>query len=183
MSQRSPEEILKELEEQALEDDARELAAMSNAELDHELAAAGIDPKKATEPLQTLRGGGLPRRRETAQTAPSGLKPPRRFPAGTAALAAAAAAAILVVVFASQRNREQTVAHGREGAPTQSSSHPTPREQAAKLREEAYSACDQGRWTLCLQKLDSAKALDPEGNSDPKTTRARTAAQDAMRQP
>src|SRR5260370_40946699 len=77
MSQRSPEEILKELEEQALEDDARELAAMSNAELDHELAAAGIDPQKATPPPQALRGGGLPRRRETAQAAPSGAHPPR----------------------------------------------------------------------------------------------------------
>src|SRR5260370_31290863 len=90
MSQRSPEEILKELEEQALEDDARELAAMSNAELDHELAAAGIEPKKATEPPQTLPGRGLPPRREAPQTAPSRLQPPPPFPARTPAPAPAA---------------------------------------------------------------------------------------------
>jgi hypothetical protein len=178
MSQRSPEEILKELEEQALEDDAREVAAMSNAELNAELARAGIDPKKATEPLQALRGRDLRGGSKTAQTAPSVPKRPRRFSAWPAALAAAAG---LVAVFSLQRSREQTVAHGRDSAPTQPSSQPTPREQAAKLREEAYAACDQGRWAVCLQQLDTAKALDPESDSDPRVQRARNAAQGAMR--
>ncbi len=44
---RNPEDILKVLEEQALEDDIREVAASSDAELDEELRAAGVDPKEA----------------------------------------------------------------------------------------------------------------------------------------
>jgi hypothetical protein len=44
MSQRNPEEILNILEDQALEDEIRAIAAMSDAELDGALRAAGADP-------------------------------------------------------------------------------------------------------------------------------------------
>jgi hypothetical protein len=48
------------------------------------------------------------------------------------------------------------------------------------LREEAYAACDRGEWAICLQKLDSAKGLDPKSDSDPRVARARNAARSGL---
>jgi hypothetical protein len=44
---------------------------------------------------------------------------------------------------------------------------PTPKEQAAALRTEASADCAAQDWGRCLDKLDLALALDPEGDHVP----------------
>jgi hypothetical protein len=59
-------------------------------------------------------------------------------------------------------------------------SHPYhPAELAAAFREQAFKACGQRMWTLCQQKLDEAKAIEPEGESHPRVQRAREAIKSA----
>ncbi|HEV3194091.1 MAG TPA: hypothetical protein VGY54_26480 [Polyangiaceae bacterium] len=64
---------------------------MSDNELNAELAAAGLDPKEAAEPLRALRGA------RDANSRGAVSKDRRRLAAASAALAAAAAVARLCV--------------------------------------------------------------------------------------
>jgi len=60
-------------------------------------------------------------------------------------------------------------------------SHPYPAaERAAAFREQAFKACGQQMWTLCEQKLDEAKKIEPEGESDPRVQQARGAIASAL---
>ncbi len=60
-------------------------------------------------------------------------------------------------------------------------SHPyDPAERAAAFREQAFKACGQQMWTLCEQKLDEAKTIEPEGESDPRVQQAREAIRSAL---
>jgi len=56
-------------------------------------------------------------------------------------------------------------------------SHPPPRtegeERATDLRKEAFAACDEGQASVCKDKLDQAKALDPEGEQSSQVVEAR----------
>jgi DNA-directed RNA polymerase specialized sigma24 family protein len=45
---------------------------------------------------------------------------------------------------------------------------PTPEERAAALRANAEHACGAAQWEECLDKLDQARDLDPDGEQDPK---------------
>jgi hypothetical protein len=59
-------------------------------------------------------------------------------------------------------------------------SHPyDPAEHAAAFREQAFRACGQQMWTLCEQKLDEAKNIEPEGESNPRVQQAREAIKSA----
>ena len=57
--------------------------------------------------------------------------------------------------------------------------HPRPEPTAAALRDEALQACDAEEWDDCLEKLDEAKALDPEGDQAPEFEAARVRANEA----
>jgi hypothetical protein len=48
-------------------------------------------------------------------------------------------------------------------------------QRAAALRDEAFAACDMHLWADCLRKLDAAKKLDPDGDSDSRVSAARDA--------
>jgi hypothetical protein len=41
-------------------------------------------------------------------------------------------------------------------------------QRAARLRDDAYTACEKGQWHTCLERLDEAKALDPAGDTNPR---------------
>jgi hypothetical protein len=54
--------------------------------------------------------------------------------------------------------------------------------RAAALRDEAFAACDMHLWADCLRKLDAAKKLDSEGDTDSRVSAARDAATAGLKQ-
>jgi hypothetical protein len=60
---------------------------------------------------------------------------------------------------------------------------PSPLERARLLRADALRACDDGAWRACLDGLDEARGLDPEGDRAPAIGDARARAQDALATP
>jgi hypothetical protein len=152
--QRTPEEILKVLEEQALEDEVREVASMSDPQLDDELRKGGITSKAVKDAARSVRGLG-----NEAPTKPaSGRMRARSRWAAWTAIAAVAAAALAVFVWP----RDEGVGAGYPGEA-----------KASLLRTEAYAACDRGAWVLCEAKLDEAKRLDPAGEAAAEVLAAR----------
>jgi aminoglycoside phosphotransferase (APT) family kinase protein len=51
--------------------------------------------------------------------------------------------------------------------------------RAATLRREARDAYDTKAWAACLEKLNEAQALDPEGDNDPDVQALRRRAEGA----
>ncbi len=58
---------------------------------------------------------------------------------------------------------------------------PSPLLRARALRDDALHACDRGEWRACLDGLDEARGLDPEGNRAPAIGAARAAAAEGLR--
>ena len=52
---------------------------------------------------------------------------------------------------------------------------PSARARAAKLRDEGIAACAAAQWATCEERLDGARALDEEGEKDPRVIAARKA--------
>jgi hypothetical protein len=59
--------------------------------------------------------------------------------------------------------------------PDPGSAAATPRERAARLRDEAVAACGARDFAACEAKLDDAMRLDPAGESEPRVVAARAA--------
>ena len=57
---------------------------------------------------------------------------------------------------------------------------PAPAKDAPALRHDALDACDAGEWRECLDDLDEARALDPDGDDAPVIRQARERAQRAL---
>jgi hypothetical protein len=167
----TPEQIVKELEAQARDDEAVEkLASMSDADLEKELAGAGFDVAEEKEAAQAFRQkleqSAAARRAElAAKTAPT---PPRKAPmrrrpwAGVAAGAAAAAGAIGI--------------YAASVGPVVTGGEP----DVATLRRDGLAACAAHDWLPCLDKLDRARKVDPEGDLAADVQQARRAADEAL---
>ena len=56
----------------------------------------------------------------------------------------------------------------------------TPEERAIALRAIAAHACDAGQWESCLRRLDRARALDPDGDRDPRVQELRARADNGL---
>jgi cytochrome c-type biogenesis protein CcmH/NrfG len=159
----------------------REVAKMSDSELDAELRQAGIAPDEVAAHVQPPRrdAGGGAREEHPASAA----RPAKRAPVVWAAVLAAAASMSGLFAWKGQ----EVVAWWKNELPR----HELPREQAPpeltlaqqadKLREEGRAACDRAEWTLCRDKLDKAKELDPSGDNAPWIRIARESAVDALR--
>ncbi|HEY2517835.1 MAG TPA: sigma-70 family RNA polymerase sigma factor [Polyangiaceae bacterium] len=93
-----------------------------------------------------------------------------------ALLAALGIAAVLVWLA----QREKTPVAKDEVRPVPSEVTPSPKERARVLRDEALAACGREEWGACLEGLDRAKGIDPEGEKDPVVQRARAAAESAV---
>jgi DNA-directed RNA polymerase specialized sigma24 family protein len=70
---------------------------------------------------------------------------------------------------------------GPDAPPTIAPEPPTPLDRARTLRADALKACDRGEWRPCLDGLDQARGLDPDGEQAPAVGAARTRAEDALR--
>ena len=100
----------------------------------------------------------------------------------TAELAAVAMLALLAVAAWWLLRREApTTDKGPDVSPTITPEPPSPLDRARSLRAEALDACDRGAWRPCLDGLDKAKGLDPQGDRVPAVGAARQQAEDALR--
>jgi hypothetical protein len=195
MSKRTPEEILKAIEESEVDDEVDRILAMSPEERRRSLEAAGVDISKLHgqadalhDRIQQTSGGQehtLARGEERKRADGGGEKathggggngaqvvklpgPRRRLPrARWLALPAAAALAWGAVAL--------TTGVAIVGQPS-----PENPEAATTLREKARAECAESKWKACLDDLNAAKKLDPHGE-DEAIQRERVAAENALR--
>jgi RNA polymerase sigma factor (sigma-70 family) len=101
-----------------------------------------------------------------------------------AELAAAAMIAALVLAgwWLLRRRAEPPVTHDLpEPLPTIAPEPIAPVDRARSLRADALRACERRAWRACLDGLDQARALDPQGDADPAVSAARAGAEEALR--
>ena len=51
---------------------------------------------------------------------------------------------------------------------------------AERIRQRALEACDRGEWQECRDGLTAARALDPQGDADPRVQTAWTRVRQAL---
>jgi hypothetical protein len=164
------------------------IAALDDEALDQELRTAGIDPREAADVGKDVLHAASPDAHvpAAATSHPRGVDhlgragtsrrtSPRQTP-WVAWLAAAAVVVLILTVFAKRREIQAWfgpahIERDREEAPRE----PSPQELAAKMRENAYTACGSWLWALCERTLNEAKTLDPAGDGDPRVQEARRA--------
>jgi hypothetical protein len=191
-SQRTPEEILAALDDEAEDVEMDRVLAMSASERRREIEAAGAGVDKLHERAdavheeirRTVLADALKER--MAEARDRALRPPPsrlRF----AALLAAAALAIAPVAFLVARyfgpSAPAPYASDHPGplpAPAPSPSAPEPGPTPSELRAAALDDCANYLWRACLDKLDTARALDPAGDTTPEVKEARRQAHKAI---
>jgi DNA-directed RNA polymerase specialized sigma24 family protein len=96
--------------------------------------------------------------------------------------AVAVLAAFALAAWWLLRKQAPPVAHDEPAPmPTITPELPSPVDRARVLRADALRACDRGEWRTCLDGLDRAKALDPDGDQRPEVGAARTRAEERLR--
>ena len=189
MPELNPEEILKVLEDQALEDEIRDVAAMSDAELHEELRAAGVDPKSAHAAAQdvarrALRAGGEQPPAEQGWVRAPPPTPRWALMPSWAALVAASISAAAVgggTIYALGRLHhpdEPPIIIALDGSAENGG-----KALAQRIREQAIESCHSAQWQECVDSLTAARALDPAGDADPRVQAAWRSAQDALARP
>ena len=206
MARRSPEEMLTVLEQQAREDEAfeapmRELAAMSDAQLDDHLRGLGLDPAQLEKEALALFVDASPADASTSALPSAVQAVPqhggkaftgetrRRRPLGVAAWLAAGAAAATAggaLLYSLTRPApEQPAPPAPSPSPSEApSAAPEPMPVAmtpADERKAAATSLDVGRPDECLRLLDRAKEADPAGDTAPDVQALRDRAQRAMK--
>jgi len=154
-------DLLARIEEQEEKDDAERILAMSDEELDAELAAGGYDP-------QAVRAKG---RALGAQIESAARRARLRRGAAVGAVATAVIA-IATAWYLSRRSAPPSIVPEPILSPSPSPT-PTPSPGPKELRLEAMTACDRKEWQRCVQLLERAQALDPAGDLAPDVKAAR----------
>lgn len=154
--------------------DEEELArvdALSSEELARELEADGIRPEDIPSVEVFLKKANAVEPAVDIAAARS-----RRRTTWVVTLLAAAFGVAVVVVGIRSAPQIEAWWQGPAKAPDRAppvhpapppSAPPTTLVQAAALRDEARQACDEALWGVCEQRLDDARALDPDGERSP----------------
>jgi hypothetical protein len=187
----TPEELFELLEEQAADDEAERILALSNEELDAELRVEGFDPAAVRRKGREIgeralaAGGAREGRTEGVGWVPAQPPPSTASSAGLrwAWLAPAAVVAVFVgavplVVARWNKLHEPPVGMGAAPIATGSSA-----ESPQRVRERGLAACDRQRWQECLDGLGAARDRDPAGDKDARVQAAWRAALEATRRP
>jgi hypothetical protein len=186
MSKRKPQDLWKQLVDEASEEEIDRAASVSVEQAEAELAAAGFDVAaeraKAAAFLDALEHGaeeprepevagaeatapGPPAVAAVAQVAPpAGRRRPRR---AVVLLAAAATVTVGAGVLYAAMHRAPEPALPPPLPPSTPLPAPSPGPDlvaAARLRHQAAAACDAKQWTECLDALDRARAIDAAGD-------------------
>jgi hypothetical protein len=185
------EELFELLEEQAADDEAERILALSNEELDAELRAEGFDPaavrrKGAEIGERAMRAGGATQGLTEGPGWVSAQPPPSTASSAglrwawlaSAALVAVFVGAVPVVVARLAKPHE--LAMRMDASPSATSSAA---QSPQEVRERGLAACDQHRWQECLDGLGAARGLDPAGDKDARVQAAWRAALEAIRLP
>lgn len=186
MAKRSPGELWRQLTDEAGDDPVDRAASVSVAQAEGELGEAGFDVAaeraKADALLAEIEA-------ETSTSGPAVLAEPKN-PAASAPVIPIARGRTARTVAPSSRRRRRTwwVAGAAAAAavvaalsiPTAitvmtplPTKPPSPAQDAAALRREALAACDAQRYRECAERLDEARALDPEGEKAPEVRAVR----------
>ncbi len=145
---------------------------MSDEEVEAELRKDGFDPAKlASGEAHATDGEGASRGMpETADKPVAEAKVAKVTPLVRRMRTAtwlAAAAFLLVAGAVATMNREDHVASSRA-------------QQAAALRNDAKGECAKARWRACLDRLDQADRLNPEGAQAPAVKSLRKEAEEGL---
>ncbi len=132
------------------------VATMTGPELDEELRSQGLDPHDAFD-LEAM----LPP--PVAKPAPVLVRPLARRADLWLIAASFAALGLSVAVAAFQADPAQP--ETADGPAPEGPAGPAALARAEALRDEAGRACSQKLWYSCAQRLDEARALDPEGDA------------------
>lgn len=101
----------------------------------------------------------------------------------TAELAAVAALVVLgVLVWRWLRPADETPTADETPAPTPTATTPDAAPRARELRRDAMALCGAGEWEACLDRLDRASELDPDGDQAPPIAELRRQATEALDQ-
>jgi hypothetical protein len=185
MSKRTPAEAWRALQDWAHDDEIDRVAALSDAELDHELRELGADPDAVRAEGEPWRERAIVAARQQPPKAPVVPRATARRTRWAAWPAAAMLGAVVVALVA--MNGAAIVARFKgtddirpdEGglAP----SNEVARGRAQKLRDEADEACERKLWGACEARLDEANKLDPAGETQERVQRMRKMVDDAAR--
>ncbi len=146
------------------------IAALSDEDFAREMGALP-EPPRVPSVKEVLGRAG-------ARTTVSTL-PPRANKVPAVVWLIAAALGMVLVVFVLER--PQRAAERRESIGPSTSVSGTPAassERAQKLRRDAVNVCAQALFGACEGKLNEARELDPEGESDPIVQEARKSVRD-----
>jgi len=149
---RTPEEAWDALESMALDDEVDRVLALSDEQLDEELKESGLNPERVRE-----RGRALGEKLRSEQK-PSTPAPRARILVMKRARWVAALAAALGATGIALMSGPTLVGHSY--TPSKADI-----EKAQELRARAMPQCVAGHWQACLDGLNTADALDRNGES------------------
>jgi tetratricopeptide (TPR) repeat protein len=163
---------------------AERVDAMTDEEIDAELAKKGIDPAEMLEKDRAMIERLAPAAKPASNV--RDIRSTRRWPivVAVAATLSVAAAAVLVIgrtgnlpaAFLPEPPLTTTAA---TGTPTGDTTHPAVSDpQYARFLAYQYFA--EGRYAECLNELEKAKKLDPIGDTDETVQSVRHRATDAL---
>lgn len=106
-----------------------------------------------------------------------------RWAAELAAVAVLMTAVLVAFWLLRRPGEEAPEAHPDRPRPSSTIEAPSPLEDARALRDRALQDCARAAWRACLDGLDQARALDPDGDRAPAVGAARAQAEEALRSP
>jgi len=166
------------------EEELERIDKLSEKDVDDELRARGVDPARIPS-AERLLAGAEAKAAQSAEEKKEKEKEEKKEPGGGGEGTSGASGAKVVRLPFHRKVGPWivglVVAGGAgtviaERSVEMLAAHPPPdTERAAKLREEAFAACDAAQWTECARKLNDAKGVDPDGERDARVVRAREA--------
>jgi hypothetical protein len=162
----------KALEKMSVDDEVDRVLGLSDAQLDAELAAGGVDPKRVRqrgdalgEQLEALIAAKAKAHAKATNGHPAAPAEPQGHSGGPEGVADARPKVVpfrrarWVALMAATLGGGAVVAMSVGGGVTGSTLDP-----ANELRATASKDCAAGRWRACLDGLNQAKELDPDGD-------------------